>query len=55
MLPLVAGRPLTVTVMTPVVVPAGTEVVRLVSVLDVTVATVPLNDTTLLLTTDGSK
>lgn len=44
---LVAVSELTVTVITPVVAPVGTEVVILVSVLAVTVAAVPLNFTVL--------
>ena len=45
---LVPVRPLTVTVMVPVVAPAGTEVEMLVAVLPVTAAVVPLNFTVLL-------
>ena len=46
--PLVAVRPSTVTVMGPVVAPEGTVTVILVELLAVTVATVPLNCTTLI-------
>ena len=44
---LVPVRPLTVTAIGPVVAPVGTEVVMLVALLAVTVATVPLNLTVL--------
>jgi hypothetical protein len=47
-LELVAVFPPTVTVIVPVVVPIGTEVVMLVAVLAVTTAVVPLNITMLL-------